>query len=88
MFIIILHQEKCGLVCLAHRVSKSKVSEVKLVKSDQKAPFSIATTLRRRGVRYSFLWIAQYHLKNLWYDATWDWAPVSLTIGEHSTHYS
>ena len=29
-----------------------------VVESDQKAPFSIATTLRCRGGRYSFSWIA------------------------------
>ena len=29
-----------------------------IVEGDQKAPFSIATTLRCRGGRYSFLWIA------------------------------
>ena len=28
------------------------------VKSDPKVPFSIATTLRHRGERYSFPWIA------------------------------
>ena len=25
---------------------------------------------------------------SLWYDATWDWAQVSQTIGEHSIHWS
>ena len=25
---------------------------------------------------------------SLWYDSTWDWTPVSRTLGEHSTHYS
>ena len=24
----------------------------------------------------------------LWYDSTWDWTPVSRTIGEHSNHYT
>ena len=29
----------------------------------------------------------KYHfLRRLWYDASWDWAPVSRTISEHSTH--
>ena len=23
---------------------------------------------------------------SLWYDSTWDWTPVSQTIGEHSIH--
>ena len=31
---------------------------VTVVKGDQKAPFSIATTPRCRGGRYSFPWIA------------------------------
>ena len=26
------------------------------------------------------------HFLSLWYDSTWDWIPVSRTIGEHSTH--
>ena len=26
----------------------------------------------------------KYHLLSLWYDLTWDWTPVSWTIGEHS----
>ena len=26
----------------------------------------------------------KYHFKSLWYDLTWDWTPVSQTIGEHS----
>ena len=29
-----------------------------VVEGDQKAPFSIATTPRCRGARYSYLWIA------------------------------
>ena len=28
----------------------------------------------------------KYHFLSLWYVSTWDWAPVSQTIGEHSTH--
>ena len=56
-----------------------------IVKGCQKAPFSIATTLRCRGGRYSFLWIAPLypcyipyiaeccHFLSLWYDSTWDW---------------
>ena len=35
-----------------------KVKLVTLVEGDLKAPFSIATTPRCRGGRYSFLWIA------------------------------
>ena len=27
----------------------------------------------------------KYHFLSLWYDSTWDWTPVSRTIGEHST---
>ena len=36
----------------------SKVKLATLVEGDQKAPFSIATTPRCRGGRYSFPWIA------------------------------
>ena len=25
----------------------------------------------------------KYHFLSLWYDSTWDWTPVSRTIGEH-----
>ena len=32
-----------------------------VVEGDQKAPFSIATTPRCRGGRYSFLWIAPFY---------------------------
>ena len=28
----------------------------------------------------------KYHLSNLLYDSTWDWTPVSRTIGKHSIH--
>ena len=35
-----------------------KVKLVTVVEGEQKAPFSIATTLRSRGGRYSFPWIA------------------------------
>ena len=27
----------------------------------------------------------KYHFFSLWYDSTWDWTPVSRTIGKHST---
>ena len=27
----------------------------------------------------------KYHFLSYWYDMTWDWTPVSQTIGEHST---
>ena len=40
----------CLLIC--------KIKLVILVEGDPKAPFSIATTLRCRGGRYSFRWIA------------------------------
>ena len=59
-----------------------------LVEGDPKAPFSIATTLRCRGGRYSFPWIAplypyiimlsvkqggiKYHFLSLCYDSTWE----------------
>ena len=25
---------------------------------------------------------------SLWYDSTWDWAPISRTIGEHFNHHA
>ena len=28
----------------------------------------------------------KYHFKSIWYNATWDWTPVSGAIGEYSTH--
>ena len=31
--------------------------------------------------------IKDYFL-SLWYDLTWDWTPVSQTIGEHSNYYT
>ena len=27
----------------------------------------------------------KYHFLSLWYDSTWDWSPVSRTIGEDFT---
>ena len=50
-----------GVRSKADLAAKSALSFVKLatvVESDQKAPFSIATTQRCRGGRYSFPWIA------------------------------
>ena len=35
-------------------------------------------SVKQGGMKYDFL--------SLWYDSTWDWTPVSRTIGEHSTH--
>ena len=44
---------------LKHSVNKLvKVELATVVEGDQKAPFSIATTPRCRGGRYSFPWIA------------------------------
>ena len=40
-----------------------------LVENDQKAPFSIATTPRCRGARYSFPWIAPLHPRYVPYNA-------------------
>ena len=38
----------------------------------------IMLSVKKGGIKYHFL--------SLWYDSTWDWTPVSQTIGEHSTH--
>ena len=37
-------------------------------------------SVKQGGIKYQFL--------SLWYDSTWDWTPVSRTIGEHSNHYT
>ena len=29
----------------------------------------------------------KYHLLSFWYDSTWDWTPVSRTIGEHFNYF-
>ena len=42
----------------SHLSSQMYVMLATVVEGDQKAPFSIATTLRCRGGRYSFPWIA------------------------------
>ena len=45
-------------ISISYHVHKSKVKLATLVEGDQKAPFSIANTLRWRGGYYSFTWIA------------------------------
>ena len=30
----------------------------------------------------------KHHFLSLWYDATWTWALISRTMGEHFTHYA
>ena len=40
--------------------------------------YLILLSVKQGGIKYHFL--------SLWYDSTWDWTPVSQTIGEHSTH--
>ena len=40
--------------------------------------YFIMLSVKQGGIKYHFL--------SLWYDWTWDWTPVSRTIGEHSTH--
>ena len=37
--------------------------------------YLIMLSVKQRGIKYHFL-------KSLWYDSTWDWTPVSQTIGE------
>ena len=41
-------------------------------------PYLIMLSVKQGGIKYNFL--------SLWYDSTWDWTPVSRTIGKHSTH--
>ena len=75
-----------------------------IVEGDPKAPFSIATTQRRRF--NSFPWIASItldpylimlsvkqegiknHFLNPWYDSTRNWTLVSRTMGEHTYYYA
>ena len=75
----------CVCVCVRER-ERERVKLVPLVKVEPKAHFSIATTPRCRGGRYSFPWIApldtyliylsvkqgsiKYHFLSLWYDPT------------------
>ena len=40
--------------------------------------YLIIPSIKQGGIKYHFL--------SLWYDSTWDWTPVSCTIGKHSTH--
>ena len=37
--------------------------------------YLIMLSVKHRGIKYQF--------KSVWYDPTWDWTPVSWTIGEH-----
>ena len=37
--------------------------------------YLIMLCVKQRGINHHFL--------NLWYDSTWDWTPVSRTIGKH-----
>ena len=41
-------------------------------------PLLIMLSVKLRGIKYHFL--------SFCYNSTWDWTPVSRTIGEHSTH--
>ena len=40
-------------------------------------PHLIMLSVKQSGIKYHFL--------SLWYDSTWDWTPVSGTIGEHNS---
>ena len=42
--------------------------------------YLIMLNVKQGGIKYHFL--------SLCYDSTWNWTPVSQTIGEHSTHYA
>ena len=73
-----------------------------LVEGDPKAPFSIATTIGEGASPFPGLLHftldphlivlsakqggIKYHFLSLWNGSTWDWTPVSRTIGEHSTY--
>ena len=91
-----LSESKNSDFSIVLKIGIVKVNLATLVEGDPKAPFSIATTPRYREGRYSIdpqlimLSAKQGGIKNhflsFWYDSTWDWTPVSRTIGEHSTH--
>ena len=66
-----------------------------VVEGDPKVPFSIATTLRCRGGRYSIPWIGPYpiilsakqgDIKYHFLTRPGIELPVSRAIGKHSTH--
>ena len=40
--------------------------------------YLISLSVKQGGIKNYFL--------SLWYDAIWDWTPVSQTTGEHSIH--
>ena len=73
-------------LCSLPIYKRVKANLVTVVKSNPKAPFSIATTPRYRGGPWSFPWIAPLYLWyvqisstiffSLWYDPTWDWTLV------------
>ena len=52
------------LITQVHRLIDGSVEDQYVTQGDRKAPFSIATTPRCRGGRYSFTWIAPLYL---WY---------------------
>ena len=96
-----MNKQDLAWIILQGNSSKWKLATV--VEGDLKAPFSIATTPRCRGGRFSIPWIAplytwsipynakqgtiEYHFLSLWYDSTWDGTQVSRAISEHSNHY-
>ena len=55
--------------CFQDLFNISKVKLAMVVEGDQKSPFSIATTPRCRGGRYSFLWIAPFYPSSTPYNA-------------------
>ena len=60
----ILHLITTDLIVLVSFKRALKVKKVKLaakIEGDQKVPFSVATTPRHRGGRYSFPWIASLY---------------------------
>ena len=67
--IITILQAVCNMAKYCLEIVKSKLKLATVVEGDQKAPFSIATTPRRRGGRYSFPWIAPLYPRYLSYIA-------------------
>ena len=68
---LLLIPNKINPTCLKnfYKSITYEVLLVTIVKGDQKAPFSIATTLRCRGECYSFPWIAPLYPRYIPYIA-------------------
>ena len=69
IFLSIIYEQSIQLWNFETKISIFKVKLATIVEGDLKAPFSIATTCRSRGGRYSFPWIAPLYPWSLPYNA-------------------